>query len=56
MLNDTLETVIKTYAHLLQEDVAEKAYQWVHNQLTPPAGANISHLGAHPLPVSSSGR
>jgi hypothetical protein len=29
MLNDCLQTVIKSYAHLLHEDVAEKAYQWV---------------------------
>jgi hypothetical protein len=27
MLNDRLETVIATYAHLLEEDVAEKAYR-----------------------------
>ena len=26
MLNDRLETVIATYSHLLEEDVAEKAY------------------------------
>ena len=27
VLNDTLETVIQRYAHLLEEDVAEKAYR-----------------------------
>jgi hypothetical protein len=27
MLNDNLQTVIARYAHLLEEDVAEKAYQ-----------------------------
>jgi hypothetical protein len=32
MLNDTLETVIKNYIHLLDENVAEKAYRWVDNQ------------------------
>ena len=29
MLNDRLETVIATYSHLLEEDVAEKAYQHI---------------------------
>jgi hypothetical protein len=33
MLNDRLETVIKSYAHLLHEDVAEKAYQWVQEHV-----------------------
>ena len=27
MLNDRLETVIANYAHLLEEDVAEKAFR-----------------------------
>ena len=27
MLNDRLETVIANYSHLLEEDVAEKAYR-----------------------------
>jgi hypothetical protein len=29
MLNDTLETVISNYSHLLEEDVAEKAYRLI---------------------------
>ena len=29
MLNDKLETVIANYAHLLEEDVAEKAYRLI---------------------------
>jgi hypothetical protein len=32
MLNDTLETVIKNYAHLRDENVAEEAYQWLSHQ------------------------
>ena len=32
MLNDTLETVIHNYAHLLEEDVAEKAYRLVEER------------------------
>jgi hypothetical protein len=35
MLNDTLETVIKNYAHLRDENVAEKAYEWVNRQTRP---------------------
>ena len=34
MLNDTLETVIKTYAHLRDENVAENAYKWALGQRT----------------------
>jgi hypothetical protein len=34
MLNDTLETVIKTYAHLRDENVATKVYQWVDAPFT----------------------
>ena len=41
MLNDTLDTVIKNYAHLLEEDVAEKAYRWVETQV----GQTLSGLG-----------
>jgi hypothetical protein len=33
MLNDRLETVIKSYSHLLDENVAEKAYQWVQTRM-----------------------
>jgi hypothetical protein len=29
MLNDKLETVIARYTHLLEEDVAEKAYRLI---------------------------
>jgi hypothetical protein len=32
MLNDRLETVIANYAHLLEEDVAEKAYQLIYER------------------------
>jgi hypothetical protein len=32
MLNDKLETVIASYAHLLEEDVAEKAYTLIHER------------------------
>jgi site-specific recombinase XerD len=32
MLNDRLETVIANYAHLLEEDVAEKAYQLIEER------------------------
>jgi hypothetical protein len=33
MLNDRLDTVIKSYAHLLEENVAEKAFEWVQNRV-----------------------
>jgi hypothetical protein len=33
MLNDHLETVIKNYAYLRDENDAEKAYQWVEQQI-----------------------
>jgi hypothetical protein len=29
MLNDNIQTVIGKYAHLLEEDVAEKAYRLI---------------------------
>lgn len=32
MLNDTLETVIANYSHLLEEDVAEKAYRRIEER------------------------
>ena len=32
MLNDRLETVIASYAHLLEEDVAEKAYRLIEER------------------------
>jgi hypothetical protein len=35
MLNDNLETVIRNYAHLREENVAEKAYHWVDSQRDP---------------------
>jgi hypothetical protein len=34
MLNDKLETVIQSYAHLRDENVADKAYQWVRSHMT----------------------
>jgi len=37
MLNDRLETVIANYAHLLKDDMAEKAYRLIeerYNQRT----------------------
>jgi hypothetical protein len=52
MLNDKPETVIKAYAHLLEEDVAERAYQWVQDQLTPPPGT--SSPGMRPLAAIAS--
>ncbi len=33
MLNDKLETVIKNYSELLEEDVAEKAYRLVNERM-----------------------
>jgi hypothetical protein len=33
ILNDTLETVIKKYSHLRDENVAENAYQWVQGRI-----------------------
>jgi hypothetical protein len=42
MLNDKLDTVIKNYAHLLDEDVAEKAYSWVDTQV----GKALPRLGS----------
>jgi hypothetical protein len=33
MLNDRLETVIQNYAHLMESDVAEKAYEWVQSRV-----------------------
>jgi Phage integrase family len=33
MLNDTLETVIRKYAHLRDEGVAENAFEWVQNRV-----------------------
>jgi hypothetical protein len=32
MLNDRLETVISNYSHLLDEDVAEKAYRLIEER------------------------
>jgi site-specific recombinase XerC len=31
MLNDTLETAIKRYAHLMEQGVAEKSDQWLQD-------------------------
>jgi hypothetical protein len=33
MLNDRLETVIKNYSHLREENVAENAYEWVQKRI-----------------------
>jgi hypothetical protein len=33
MLNDRLETVIANYSHLREENVAEKAYEWVQGRI-----------------------
>jgi site-specific recombinase XerC len=33
MLNDRLETVIQNYSHLREENVAEKAFEWVQNRV-----------------------
>jgi hypothetical protein len=33
MLNDRLETVIKNYSHLRDENVAEKAFEWVQTRV-----------------------
>jgi hypothetical protein len=32
MLNDTLETVTSTHIHLMEEDVAEKAYRLIEER------------------------
>lgn len=32
MLNDRIETIIKNYAHLLEEDIAEKAYRLIEER------------------------
>jgi hypothetical protein len=33
MLNDRLETVIQNYAHLMEGNIAEKAYEWVQQRV-----------------------
>ena len=33
LLNDRLETVIQNYSHLREENVAEKAYEWVKGRV-----------------------
>ena len=37
MLGDTVETVLKYYAHLLDADAEERAVQWLTTRLQPQA-------------------
>jgi hypothetical protein len=33
MLGDTVETVIKNYAHLLEENAVDRAFEWVASKI-----------------------
>jgi Phage integrase family len=46
MLGDSLETIIRNYAHLLAEEGVEKAFQWVERQITPNSPKSTVALSA----------
>jgi hypothetical protein len=48
MLNDRLETVIHNYAHLLEEDVAERVYRQIQQWHTPPTGGGKGYAPSGP--------
>ena len=41
MLNDRMETVIKNYSHLRDENVSETAYQWVQRRVNGHSGVSM---------------
>lgn len=52
MLNDTLDTVIKTYAHLLDTNVADEVDRWRHTPQARPHAMSDPEAGGIPSRVA----